>query len=73
MRGKTVEEIVRIALAGGGFELDAAQFNIEEIVRIALAAGGNNQARISVANWAHFDTEELVRISLAGKGSVFFN
>jgi hypothetical protein len=71
MDNRTTDELVRIALAGGGFELDAARRTTDDLVRIALAAG-NKPARLRLVNVMTRTTDELTRIALAGKGAVFF-
>lgn len=71
LNARTTDDLVRIALAGGGFELEAAARSTDDLVRIALA-GSNKGARIVFSGMSARTTDDLVRVSLAGKGSVFF-
>lgn len=63
-------DLIRIANAGGGFELSATGRDINDIIRIANAAGG--KGRIELTSVDHFGVNDLIRIANAGKGSVFF-
>lgn len=70
---RSVDELVSIALAGGGLVLDASDFSVEGLSKIALAAGGgNHQAQLRITNTGHLSTEDLIRIGLAGRGAVLF-
>jgi DNA replication protein len=69
---RTVEDLVRIAVAGGGFRLHAGTRQTEDLVRIAVAASTKG-ARIFLAGLGSRTTEDLVRIAVAGKGSVVFD
>lgn len=66
---RTTDELVRIALAGGGLELDASKRSTDDLVRIVLATGQKG-AQTKVVNVASKSTDDLVRIALAGKGRV---
>jgi hypothetical protein len=68
---RQVEEVVRIAAAGGGFRVDASLKQTNDLVRIASAAATKG-ARIVFAGLENRQTEELVRIAAAGEGCVFF-
>ena len=70
MHNRTTDDLVRIALAGGGFEIDASSRTTDEIVRIASATG-NRPSKLKVSNTGKKTTDDLVRIALAGIGSVF--
>lgn len=45
---KTVDQLVRIAAAGGGFTIDAKRLTVDQMVRVAAAASDQN-AQISIA------------------------
>ena len=70
MDGKTTDDLVKIAAAGGGFRISAAR-PVNDLVRIAAAAA-NGGAKIIIAKAAAVQTMDLVRIASAGKGRVFF-
>jgi hypothetical protein len=63
-------DLIRIANAGGGFELSATGRDINDIIRIANAAGG--KGRIDLTGASHLTVNDIIRIANAGKGSVFF-
>jgi len=69
---RQIDEIVRIAAAGGGFRMGASLKQTDDLVRIAAAAA-NHGARIVLLGLQMRPTEDLVRIAAAGKGSVFFD
>jgi len=71
MMDLTVEDLCRIAHAGGGLKLDGASINDDALARIAHAAK-HKGARIVVANSSHFTTAQLMRIGHAGGGCVLF-
>lgn len=71
MLNKTVEDLIRIALAGGGLTISAATQTTENLIRIALAASGK-ATRMHLTTCESKTTEELIRIALAGKGCVSF-
>jgi hypothetical protein len=66
-----VDELARIALAGGGFALDCAGRSTDDLVRIALAASGKG-SRIVFRGLENAPIDDLARLSLAGKGCVSF-
>ena len=68
---KRLNEMVRIAAAGGGFDLDAGTYSVPDMVRIAAA--GENKGPIRILNAASLQTAEIVRIATAGAGSVWFD
>ena len=68
---QTVEGLVHLAAAGGGFAVDANNCMLEDLIRIA-AAGSGKQARLVVRQLQHLNLEDLVRVAAAGKGCVFF-
>ncbi len=68
---KTTEELLKIAMAGGGFVLDGGRRTTEELVQIATAAKRSGVTLV-FRNMAVRRTESLVRIAAAGKGHVIF-
>jgi len=65
-----VDKLVRLAAAGGGFEVDAGRMHLMDIVKIVAASKPN--ARIVVKNAEGLHIDDLVRISAASEGSAFF-
>jgi hypothetical protein len=68
---RTIDDLVRIAAAGGGFKIDASIKRIDDLVRIAAAAS-TNKANLVFTGLNARTTDDLVRIGAAGKGCVFF-
>lgn len=68
----TIIDLVRIASAGGGFNIDCSKYSVLDIVRIAAAAkiGGG---LIYLNNTSKFTIIDKVRIAAASKGHVIFN
>ncbi len=71
MENRNLEDLVRIAAAGGGFEMDATRHHTDNLVRI-VAAAQQHKARIHIRNTAIVSTDNLVRIAAAGQGVVTF-
>ena len=71
MKGKTTEQLARIANAGGGFRLSAKDFSVDQLARIANATG-QKPSRIEITDCELLGTNQLARIAQAGNGSVFF-
>ncbi|MDZ2401065.1 helix-turn-helix domain-containing protein, partial [Klebsiella pneumoniae] len=70
---KTVDQLVRIAAAGGGLRLSASTKTVDQLVRIAAAAGNSitpNKAKLVLFDLESKTVDELVRIAAAGKGCV---
>lgn len=68
---KTIDQLVRIAVAGGGMKISATGKTVDQLVRIAVAAS-QKQAQLSISDTKLLTVDQLVRIALAGKGCVFF-
>jgi DNA replication protein len=68
---RQVDELIRIAAAGGGFALNAAMKQTDDLIRIAAAASGKG-SRITFHGLQLRPTDELIRIAAAGKGCVEF-
>ncbi|MHC3039234.1 helix-turn-helix domain-containing protein [Klebsiella pneumoniae] len=73
---KTIDQLVRIAAAGGGLRINASTKTVDQLVRIAAAAAGNsmnpNKAQLVLFDLESKSTDQLVRIAAAGKGTVLF-
>jgi DNA replication protein len=68
---KTTDDLIKIAIASGGFVLNAGPRTTDDLVRIAYAAT-NNGARLVFHGLSERSTDDLVRIAKAGRGSVQF-
>ncbi|WOH55295.1 hypothetical protein [Bradyrhizobium sp. BWC-3-1] len=68
---RSVEELMRIASAGGGFRLDAHHRSTEDLMKIAYCSKASG-ARITFTNMAHRQTNDLIRIASSGAGNVSF-
>ena len=68
---RSLDELVKIAAAGGGFRLSAGLRSTDDLVRIA-AAGASKGARLVFTGLGLRSTDEIVRIAAAGKGAVTF-
>lgn len=68
----TLNDLIRIASAGGGFHIDCSKYTVSDIVRIANAAsiGGG---LIYLNNTSMFTLMDKVRIAAASKGHIIFN
>lgn len=71
LENRSTEDIVRIAAAGGGFELRAGNRSPADLLRIAAAAkmGG---AKVVLRGLASRSMDELIDIAAAGAGAVMF-
>ena len=68
---KTVDDLARIALAGGGLCLDAKGYTPDNLVRIALAAKSKGSC-LDIENSDSLTVDAMARIALAGGGCVMF-
>ena len=66
-----VNDLIRIAHAGGGFRLDTTHRYPDELMQIAAAAKTGGATVIFSGMSVHY-TDDLIRIATAGKGSVIF-
>jgi hypothetical protein len=71
MQDRRVEDLIRIAAAGGGFLPNARTRTTDELIRIA-SAGSANGARITFSGMQSRPIDDLVRIAGAGAGCVSF-
>ncbi|WER50437.1 hypothetical protein CupriaWKF_33285 [Cupriavidus sp. WKF15] len=68
---RAVDDLIRIATAGGGFRVDATVHTLDNLIRIAAAAGAKG-SRVTVVGASIHGTDSLVRIAAAGNGAVEF-
>jgi hypothetical protein len=71
MQHRLTSDLVRIAAAGGGLDLEAGQRLTSDLVRIASAMAGGGGTLI-LRGMTHRPTSDLVRIASAGRGRVIF-
>ena len=68
----SIDQIVRIAAAGGGLTIDASDNSVDQVVRIAAAAS-THQASLVIRHTQNYSVDQLVRIPAAGKGCLVFD
>jgi hypothetical protein len=68
---KMTDDLVKIASAGGGFELNANGRKIEDLIKIAGAARSGNCVVI-MTGVGRMPTSDLLAIAKAGPGHVRF-
>ena len=68
---KSTDDLIRIAAAGGGFEIKAGLRSTNDLIRIAAAAS-NHKSRLVFRGCGLKATDDLIRIAAAGKGAVMF-
>ncbi len=66
-----LNDLVRIAAAGGGFDIIADEYGIDELARIASAAS-KHKSRLRILQCGRLGVKELTRLGSAGKGGVWF-
>ena len=64
-----IDDLIRIAHAGGGFRLDATHRYPDELLQIVTAAKTGGATVIFYGMSAYY-TDDLIRIATVGKGSV---
>lgn len=64
-----VDDLVRIAAAGGGFRLDASMRDRDDLIRIAAAAK-NGGGVVTFRGLSMRSANDLITIAAAGKGHV---
>lgn len=68
---RSIEELIKIAKAGGGFRLDASHCTTEDVLKVAEVAGKHG-TELRISRICGKSTDDLVKIASAGKGHVFF-
>jgi hypothetical protein len=68
---RSIEELIKIARAGGGFRLDASHCTTDDVIKVAEVAGECG-AELHITRICGKSTDELVKIASAGRGRVFF-
>jgi DNA replication protein len=68
---RSIEELIKIARAGGGFTMDASHCTTDEVVRVAEVAGEHG-TDLRISKICGKTTDDLVKIAAAGRGHVFF-
>lgn len=71
MLQKSVDDLIHIAAAGGGFLIDVGTRSVDDLTRIAAAAAGTG-ARVILMGASVISAEDLVRIASAGRGAMIF-
>ncbi len=71
METKQLDDLIRIAAAGGGLVLNGAVRSTADLVKIAAAASGTGARLFIKGAWGK-PTDDLVRIAAAGRGAIVF-
>lgn len=66
-----VSDLIRIAAAGGGLQLDCEKYMIYDLIRI-VAAGSQKQSMILLENCKKLSAYDAIKIAEAGNGYVIF-
>jgi hypothetical protein len=66
-----IVDLLRIASAGGGLELDVRRFTVADLARVAAAARGGG-SRLVLRKVALLTVDDMIRIGSAGGGAVTF-
>jgi hypothetical protein len=68
---RPVDDLVRLAAAGGGFRISWRHYALNDLVRIA-AAGGGHKGTLIITDADQVPLDELIRVAVAGQGTVIF-
>lgn len=68
----TVEQLRRIADAGGGLELDASQFTLTQL-EVIVAAANSGSATLTLHNIANLTAAQLTELAAAAPGLISFD
>ena len=66
-----VSDLIRIAAAGGGLQLDCENYMTYDLIRI-VAAGSQKQSMILLENCKKLSAYDAIKIAEAGNGYVIF-
>ena len=69
LQTKTTSELIKIAAAGAGFNLNTSHKTTSELIKIATAASTSG-AQLTFSGLKNKTTSELIKIGAAGKGCV---
>lgn len=69
----TVEQLRRIAAAGGGLVLDGSLFTYNQIKEICAAAGNQGAATVTLHNVANLTAAQLAELSAIAPGLITFD
>ncbi|WP_327464237.1 hypothetical protein [Sphingopyxis sp.] len=69
LSNKPIDDLWRVAAAGGGLDFDASRYSTDQLWRLAAAAG-NSGAKLTLRKVGDRATDDLWRLAAAGKGNV---
>jgi hypothetical protein len=69
----TVEQLSRIAAAGGGLVLDGSLFTFNQLKEICTAAAGNGAATVTLRGVGNLTAGHLAELSAVAPGLVTFD
>ncbi|WP_243338566.1 hypothetical protein [Anaeromyxobacter soli] len=65
----TIDDLARIAAAGGGFRIDGSRRAVDDLARLAAAAGRGGGS-VTITGLKMYSVDDLARLAAAGKGHV---
>ena len=68
---KSINDLIKIAAAGGGMELEVSLKSTDDLIRIAAAAAVHKSPLV-LTGLEMRSVNDLIRIAAAGKGAVHF-
>jgi DNA replication protein len=69
----TVDQLRRVAAAGGGLELDASLFTLAQLEVIVAAAAKSGSATLTLHNVANLTAAHLTELAAAAPGLITFD
>lgn len=69
---RPINDLIRLAVAGGSIELDARTRPADDLVRLAVAAANSKARSLVLKGTESRSIIDLVRIAVAGDGKVIF-
>jgi hypothetical protein len=68
---RSIEDLARIVMTGGGLRMDAGAMSTDDLARLAMLAKGSG-ARLTLTGMSHRAIDDLARIGMVGKPHVVF-
>lgn len=71
LRARSIEDLARIVMNGGGLRIEARTMSTDDLARLAMLAAKSG-ARLTFAGMSPRSVDDLTRIAMNGKGHVTF-
>ncbi len=68
---RSIDDLVKILLAGGGLVLDAGKMSTDDLLKLADASVESDES-VTLRNVSDKSTEELANIATQGEGNIVF-